>query len=132
MHPVIAERMDEIAGICRRHRVSLLELFGSAARGTDFDPETSDADFLVEFEPPEMPGLFRRYMGLIRDLQAVLGREVDMLSIDNEYLLEAINESREVVYDPKACSADTASRYRDGDQPDRGLYRRCGACDLRR
>ena len=105
MHPVIAERMDEIAGICRRHRVSRLELFGSAARGTDFDPETSDADFLVEFEPPEMPGLFGRYMGLIRDLQAVLGREVDMLSIDsidNEYLLEAINESREVVYDPKA------------------------------
>ena len=105
MHPVIAERMDEIAGICRRHRVSRLELFGSAARGTDFDPETSDANFLVEFEPTEMPGLFRRYMGLIRDLQAVLGREVDMLSIDsidNEYLLEAINESREVVYDPKA------------------------------
>ena len=73
MHPVIADKQDEIAAICQRYRVSRLEVFGSAARGTDFDPETSDADFLVDFEPPEMPDLFRRGMGLIRDLQAALG-----------------------------------------------------------
>ena len=105
MHPEIADKMDEIAGICRRHRVSRLEVFGSAARGTDFDPDRSDADFLVEFEPPALPGLFKRYMGLIKDLRSALDREVDMVSvdsIDNEYLLEVINESREVVYDPKA------------------------------
>ncbi len=96
---------DEIAGICRRHRVSRLEVFGSAARGTGFDPDTSDADFLVEFEPSTLPGLFKRYMGLIKDLRSARDRDVDMVSIDsidNEYLLEAINESREVVYDPKA------------------------------
>ncbi len=102
MHPEIADRMEEITGICRRYRVSRLEVFGSAARGTDFDPETSDADFLVEFEPPTLPGIAKRRMGLLNDLQAVLGREVDLLrigTIDNEYLQEAIDRSRELVYE---------------------------------
>jgi predicted nucleotidyltransferase len=30
--------------------VAPLEVFGSAARGLDFDPKRSDFDFLVEFE----------------------------------------------------------------------------------
>lgn len=101
MHPEIEERRGDIAEICRRHRVSRLEVFGSAARGTDFDPESSDADFLVEFEPPTLPGISKRYAGLTRDLRAVLGREVDLLrigTIDNEYLQEAIDRSREVIY----------------------------------
>ena len=105
MHPVIADNRGEIAAICRRYRVSRLEVFGSAARGTDFDPSSSDADFLVDFEPPTLPGISKRYAGLTRDLQALLGREVDLIrlaTIDNEYLLEAINECREVVYDQAA------------------------------
>ncbi len=105
MHAEIADRKEEIAGICRRYRVSRLEVFGSAARGTDFDPESSDVDFLVEFEPPTLPGLFRRFMGLNRELRAALGRKVDLLtvrSIKNRYLREAINRSREVVYDRTA------------------------------
>ena len=105
MHPVIASRRDEIVAICRRYRVSRLEVFGSAARGTDFDPETSDADFLYEFEPPVLHDINRRYAGMTRDLQALLGRKVDLIRnglIDNEYLLAAINECREVVYDSKA------------------------------
>ncbi len=102
MHAEIANRKDEIAGICRRYRVSRLEVFGSAARGTDFDPETSDADFLVEFEPPTLPGVSERYAGLTRDLQATLGREVDLIRIgliDNKYLQDAIDRSRELVYE---------------------------------
>ncbi|MDE0303420.1 MAG: nucleotidyltransferase domain-containing protein [Albidovulum sp.] len=101
MHAEIADRKDEIAGICRRYRVSRLEVFGSAARGTDFDPESSDVDFLVEFEPPTLPGPFRRFMGLNRELRTALGRKVDLLtvrSIRNRYLQEAIDRSRELVY----------------------------------
>ena len=102
MHTEIADRKEEIEDICRRYRVSRLEVFGSAARGTDFDPETSDVDFLVEFEPPDKAGGFNQYMGLIQDLHTLLHREVDMLqtvAIKNKYLQEAINKTREVVYD---------------------------------
>ena len=105
MHPVIADNRGEIAAICQRYRVQRLEVFGSAARGTDFDPESSDADFLVAFQPPVLPDLCKRYDGMTRDLQALLGREVDLIrlgTIDNKYLQRAIDRSREVVYDQAA------------------------------
>ena len=38
MHQLIADKQEEIAVICLRHRVERLEVFGSAARGTDFAP----------------------------------------------------------------------------------------------
>ncbi len=49
MHADIAAKRQAVAALCRRHGVSRLEGFGSAARGTDFDPAHSDADFLVTF-----------------------------------------------------------------------------------
>ena len=102
MHAEIADRKEEIITICRHYRVTRLEVFGSAARGTDFDPETSDADFLVEFGSPYRDGRFKQYMGLVQDLSDTLGRKVDLLCIDyirNKRLQKVINESREVVYD---------------------------------
>jgi predicted nucleotidyltransferase len=51
MHPFIHQNQSAIAELCRRYRVQRLEVFGSAARGTDFAPESSGADFLVEFSP---------------------------------------------------------------------------------
>ncbi len=102
MHAEIAERKNEIARVCRRYRVSRLEVFGSAARGTDFDPEKSDVDFLVEFEPPLLPGIFRRYTGLLDELRAALGRPVDLgqpSATRNKYLQEAIDRERELVYE---------------------------------
>ena len=105
MHAELANRKDEIAGNCRRYRMSRLVVFGSAARGTDFNPESSAVDFMVEFEPPTLPGLFRRCMGLNRELRAALGRKVDLLtlrSVKNQCLQEAIDRSREVAYDRTA------------------------------
>ena len=49
MQALIADRLEEIAELCRQHHVKRLALFGSAAR-EDFDPERSDVDLLVEFE----------------------------------------------------------------------------------
>jgi hypothetical protein len=51
MHPLIQEKRADIAALCRRYRVRHLEVFGSAARGDDFDLASSDADFLVELNP---------------------------------------------------------------------------------
>lgn len=49
MHQLIAGKKEVIADICRRHRIEHLEVFGSTARGTDFDPDRSNADFPVEY-----------------------------------------------------------------------------------
>ncbi|MDE0410314.1 MAG: nucleotidyltransferase domain-containing protein [Alphaproteobacteria bacterium] len=101
MHAEIAGRKDEIARICRRYGVQRLDLFGSAARGTDFDPETSDADFLVEFQPPLLPGIARRVVGLQMDLAEALGRKVDLVrmgTVRRPRMQAYIDLSRETVY----------------------------------
>ena len=51
MHTAIANKKTRLIELCHQYDVARLEVFGSAARGTDFDPQTSEADFLVEFEP---------------------------------------------------------------------------------
>ncbi|MFO7641892.1 MAG: nucleotidyltransferase domain-containing protein [Candidatus Competibacteraceae bacterium] len=80
MHPTITQKALEIAEICRRHGVRRLDLFGSAARGTDFDPDRSDADFLVEFEDDTgAASPLQRYLGLERDLAQLLQRPVDLV-----------------------------------------------------
>ena len=101
MHAAIADKREELVELCRRHEVVRLEVFGSAARGTDFDPETSDADFLVEFDPDGILPPFDRYFDFVEALRETLGRPVDLVatsSIRNPYLRASIDESRELVY----------------------------------
>ena len=101
MHALIEQHRDQIADICRRYAVRRLEVFGSAARGTDFNPETSDADFLVEFVPENGMPFLTRFFGLSEALAEVLGRPVDLVepqAIRNPYVRASIDRAREVVY----------------------------------
>jgi predicted nucleotidyltransferase len=78
MQPDIAEKRDALAALCRRYGVARLEVFGSAARGSDFDPERSDYDFLVEFERrSDLPPL-EQFFGFAEALEHLLGRPVDL------------------------------------------------------
>lgn len=100
MHPAIAQHLASIAAICMRYRISRLEVFGSAARADDFDPASSDADFLVEFAKDVQPDLHRFY-GAKAELEQVLGRGVDLVepgAVRNPYVLASINRHREPVY----------------------------------
>ena len=101
MHPSLADKRDALIALCRRYDVARLEVFGSAARGTDFDPARSDADFLVEFRPESRLPPLEQYFGLARALEDLLGRPVDLVqprAIKNPFMLAGINRSREVVY----------------------------------
>jgi predicted nucleotidyltransferase len=66
-----------IAGFCRRHRITRLELFGSALRD-DFGPE-SDLDFLYVLDRPDAWGLDDR-LAAEEELGELLAREVDLVS----------------------------------------------------
>jgi len=97
---LIAQHHGEIERLCRTYRVNRLEVFGSSARG-DFDPASSDIDFLVEFEELGWKGSFKRYMGLKLDLEALLGRSVDLVepkAIVNPYFALVANRHRDLVY----------------------------------
>jgi predicted nucleotidyltransferase len=76
---IIEHKRDEIAALVRKHRVRALWVFGSAATG-GWDPETSDIDFLVDLGGYEI-GVVDRYLDLADDLEALLGRGVDLVSV---------------------------------------------------
>jgi hypothetical protein len=66
---------DEIAALCRRHRIRKLSLFGSVLRD-DFGAD-SDVDVLAEFEPGAGVG-YIRLAGIELELGEMLGRKVDL------------------------------------------------------
>jgi len=101
MHRSIARHRAEIALLCRRYGVKRLEVFGSAARGDDFDPAASDADFLVDFGPASEMSPLRQYFGLAEDLGALLGRAVDLVeagTIANPFVIAGVERERRLVY----------------------------------
>lgn len=77
MHPILMERLNAVAELCRSHGVRRLDAFGSAVRGRDFDPSRSDVDFLVEFAA-EADDL-ATYIDFKQALEALLGRPVDLV-----------------------------------------------------
>jgi hypothetical protein len=68
MIPAIARHRNELATLCRRYHVRRLEQFGSAAAG-DFNPESSDLDFLVMFEELDPPAYAEAYLGFYEALR---------------------------------------------------------------
>ena len=100
MHPAISQHRASIATICQRFHISRLEVFGSAARADDFNPATSDVDFLIEFAADATPGL-QNFFGAKTALEDLLGRAVDLVepgAVRNPYVLASINRNREAVY----------------------------------
>ncbi len=77
MHPQLTEKRSALADLCRRHGVRRLDVFGSAARGVDFDPERSDTDLLVEFGQ-EADDLLN-FLDFKEALERLLGRPVDLV-----------------------------------------------------
>jgi predicted nucleotidyltransferase len=97
MHPAIAQHRPGIAAICQRYGIRRLEVFGSAARASDFDPARSDADFLVEFASDVSSPGSSAIFGAKADLEALLGRGVDLVepgAVRNPYVLASINRHR--------------------------------------
>ncbi|MDA1050661.1 MAG: nucleotidyltransferase domain-containing protein [Planctomycetota bacterium] len=101
-------KLEDLATLCHRYGVRKLELFGSAADGSEFDPQRSDLDFLVEFEATAAMGPADQYFGLWEDLKLLFGRHVDLVtvrSMRNPYFIKAVNETRQVLY---ACQDSEA------------------------
>ena len=107
MHALLASQLPQIAALCEKHGVAHLELFGSAT-GTEFNPDSSDFDFLVELDT-QIPGSrARRWTELADALEQLLGRHVDLVNprfIHNPYFLQAVNNSRTVIYDRQSPQA---------------------------
>lgn len=100
MLPLIEQHRQQIEALCHEHHVVRLELFGSAARG-DFDPQSSDLDFFVEFEDLGWRGSATRYFGMLHGLEDLLERNIDLVerrAVRNPYFLKVADRHRELVY----------------------------------
>jgi len=73
----ILEHREDIADLCRRYGVIRLEVFGSAARGTDFDADRSDIDFMIDLGERSLT--LTAYLNLKDELEALFGRSVDLI-----------------------------------------------------
>jgi hypothetical protein len=100
MIALVDSKRAELARLCQRYHVRRLELFGSAL-GNQFDPATSDLDFLVEYGDVPEGRRADCYFGLLDALESLFGRPVDLAeikAIDNPYLLADIQHKRQVLY----------------------------------
>ena len=96
----IEQRRGEVQALCRRFQVRHLAAFGSAVRGA-FRPESSDLDFVVEFEGYETEGYAERYFGLLESLEELFGRPVDLVvesAIRNPYFRESVEANKTLLY----------------------------------
>lgn len=76
MHPVLNLQEPLVREFCETHRIRMLALFGSQAKGTA--GPNSDVDLLVDFEPEGVPGLLGMAT-LEAELSRLLGgRKVDL------------------------------------------------------
>jgi predicted nucleotidyltransferase len=92
----------EIAELCRRFHVTRLDVFGSAARVTDFDPAHSDIDLLVSYAAGHPPSAWD-HLALRDALSTLLGHKVDLVmanSVENPFVRIGIERSRQPLYEP--------------------------------
>jgi predicted nucleotidyltransferase len=97
----IHAKLPQIEALCRKHHVLSLGVFGSATR-EDFDPATSDLDFVVvhqddhpDYEP------FVDFFDLMADLRNLFHRQVDLfdrVAATNERLIRVVDQNTTVLF----------------------------------
>ena len=102
MLDLIATHRTELTALCRQFHVRRLDVFGSAARVADFDPERSDVDLLVTYDPDAPRPNLEEYFGLRERLESLFGRPVDLVmagAVRNPFVSAEIERFKELVYE---------------------------------
>ncbi|MDJ0731380.1 MAG: nucleotidyltransferase family protein [Crocosphaera sp.] len=73
---LLEEKRKEILDIAAKHGAFNVRIFGSVARGEE--TEDSDIDFLIDYDLSKTSPWFP--VRLIRDLEEILGRKVDIVT----------------------------------------------------
>ena len=100
MLDLLEKHRGPIEELCRQFGVKRLELIGSAARG-DFNPSTSDFDFLVDYLDLPWEDASVPYFGLLHGLEDLLGRRIDLVergAVKNPIFLKVANQHRDLLY----------------------------------
>jgi predicted nucleotidyltransferase len=99
MVSLIDKHHEALIALCRKYHVERLDVFGSAAMG-DF-VESSDIDFLVEFDNKVAQRRFNNYFDLHRALEELFARPIDLIEpggLRNPYFIRQVNQTRKQIY----------------------------------
>ena len=100
MTGILNKKRQAIADVVLRHGVVRLDAFGSALRD-DFRSGESDLDLLVEFGPMEPYDRVDAYFGMLEELRALLGLEIDLVmagAVKNPYIERDIERTKRTLY----------------------------------
>ena len=95
----IRQHRVELESLCREFHVRQLELFGSALH--EHFSNTSDLDFLVEFEALPAVAYATAFLGFKEALERLFGRSVDLVvpsAIRNPYFRQSVQKDRALLY----------------------------------
>ncbi|MGL2992443.1 nucleotidyltransferase family protein [Flavobacterium sp. TSSA_36] len=96
---IIDNNIDNLIKLCVLYNVEKMYLFGSSLNSS-FN-EKSDVDLLVKFKQIDHSKYFDNYINFKEKLEALFGREVDLLeeqTLKNPILIKSINKSKELIY----------------------------------
>lgn len=99
LQPLFQKHRAALHDLCQEFGVERLELFGSGT-GPDFNPASSDLDFIVRMRDSEQAGVARRFCGFAESLEQLLGKRIDLLTeamIRNPHFKAEVESSRELV-----------------------------------
>jgi predicted nucleotidyltransferase len=100
MTEVLETHRPQVAELCRQVGARRLDVFGSAARG-EFNPESSDLDFLVELDALPPARYASAFFALKEGLERLFGRPVDLVTesgLGNPYFRERVRAERRTLY----------------------------------
>jgi hypothetical protein len=101
---LIEKNIDTIYTLCKQHKVEELFIFGSIL--TSKFNNTSDVDFLVQFEKIDIMDYFDNYMDFKEKLEDLFGRPVDLLenqAIRNPIFRKVVDREKRLVYERKTA-----------------------------
>ena len=101
MISVVGEQTAELEQLCLHYNVLRLDMFGSAVT-SQYRPEESDLDFVVEFQPLPDGAYADTYFGLLEALERLFGKPVDLVvgsAIKNPYFRQSIEETKRPIYE---------------------------------
>lgn len=96
---IVDRNIEDLKKLCVIYNVEKMYLFGSALN-SNFSRK-SDIDLLVKFKTIELSKYFDNYINFKEKLEALFGREVDLVeeqTLKNPILINSINKSKELIY----------------------------------
>lgn len=91
--------INRIKKLCEKYKVKTLSVFGSVIR-EDFQ-DTSDIDFIVDFNENDPIKYTDLYFQLKENLENLLKRQIDLIEergINNTFFKKELNETKVLIY----------------------------------